>query len=161
MNRSRFRFIPYITDVKKNLFTVKFHGLGNIVFLKVQKGHEFSMWTNLVSQRINYPWDWVADFDLLEQKSSRGYSCGLCEGDYKKYYLNRKDMYIEHCYEPFLEWCNEKLVVGHYVLNMGKIDHGGCSRFCTKSDLETIHKNELIDVFEIKPVKKGRGKNVN
>jgi len=155
MNRSKFRFIPYITNVTKNSFRVQFHGLGNIVFLRVQKGYEFSMWTNLVSQRINYPWDWVGDFDLLEHKSTIGYYCGFCtEGEYKKYYKNRKDMYEKHCYEPFLEWCNERLVDGRYIINIGKIDHGGYSRICSKSELKTIDKNELIDVFEIKPPKK-------
>lgn len=152
-NRQRFRFYPYITNVKKNSFEVQFQGLGKILFLNVKSGGEFSVWTNLVSRKLNYPWDWCADFDLLEQKTSRGYSCGFCEEENKKYYIHRENMYIEHCYEPFLKWCNENLKEGHLIVNMGRINHGGFSRICSISDLEAIDRNELIDIFEIKFVK--------
>jgi hypothetical protein len=159
INRSRFLFSPYIVNVKRNSFYIQFHGLGNILYAHVLKRGDFSIWTNLIAAKSQHPWDWVGDFDIIEKKTSAGYQCDLCTQT--KYFKNRNELYSQHSYEFFLEWCNEKLIPSHFIINVGRPKEGGCSKFCTKEDLESFKEAELIDVFEIPHRKKQEGIDVN
>lgn len=67
-------------------------------------------------------WDLLGDFDAIEEKSDRGYFCSLCLPEYREHYPTREAFWTEHCFENFLQWCNETLKPANWL---GLYDYDG------------------------------------
>jgi hypothetical protein len=67
-------------------------------------------------------WDFLGDFDTIEEYSHSGYFCGLCLPETRKYYDTRKEFWEVHCFETFLQWCNETLAPANWL---GLYDYDG------------------------------------
>lgn len=60
-------------------------------------------------------WDLLGDFDTVEERSGLGYFCRLCLPEYRQYYHSREALWMEHCFENFLQWCNETLAPANWL----------------------------------------------
>ncbi|WP_127716731.1 hypothetical protein [Halobacteriovorax sp. HLS] len=127
-NRSKFLVEPYIAHVRKDQFRVYFRGCKGLIYLKVDRWGEFSIWSYFKSELVKMHYekhysdryqyegaliDWVESFDTSVWREDNGkYFCEFCSilpDRHREYYKSRSDLMIDHCYSPFLEWCNEVL----------------------------------------------------
>ena len=128
VNRSKFLVEPYIAHVRKNSFRVYFRGCKGLIFLKVNRWGEFSIWSYFKSEIVNQHFvkfygetdkdenvlmDWCWDFDYFLKKNALDvFYCDYCtdkSGNTSETFSSRSKFLIKHSYVPFLNWCNEIL----------------------------------------------------
>lgn len=101
--------------------------------------------------------DFIIDLECLVCRGeNRKYFCGFCLK--RKYYNTPKELVIEHTYENFLEWANEKFTTDH-VLKLEYYVNWGGSKIITKQELLDNPIEEQADgnAVLIIPVIKGDG----
>lgn len=76
-------------------------------------------------------WDLLGDFDTVEVRSAQGYFCRLCLPEYRAYYPSREAFWTEHCFETFLQWCNETLAPANWL---ALYDYDGITEACLLRD---------------------------
>ena len=59
--------------------------------------------------------DMIGDFDVAEERTDKGWMCRLDEPEKRRYWPTREELWIEHCFEPFLEWCNSELAEANWL----------------------------------------------
>lgn len=108
VNRSKFAYFPYISQVRKNTILVQFHGLKSKLTVCISRSGSFDVFAMKSLESAEF--ELIAEFDLYVQRESRGYCLVWPSDEFKgKYYLSRKDLYREHCYNRFLEWFNQNI----------------------------------------------------
>jgi len=170
---------PYISKVSQKSFCVMFQECGGLLYLLVDKHGEFSVWSHYTGKDIlkkftvlygeeeidkydkgNYRTltDWVADFDYIFKKNAFGnYFCELCEianqveggREFYSIYKTRRDFLRTESYEPFLEWCNEKIVPSHHI-----IFYESYTKLGELEDVLSKSKKEPFYIFKIKEKKR-------
>jgi len=60
-------------------------------------------------------WDLIGDFHTVEEHNGRGFFCRLCLPEYRMYYPSREALWTQHCFESFLQWCNETLAPAKWL----------------------------------------------
>lgn len=110
-NRSRFPFYPQVVRHHRHCIELVFVGItGAIRPLFYPRS---GIMVNVAWQGID--WDFIADFDVAARKSASGYYCALCKPEFQVYYPTREELWIQHGFEPFLEWCNTKLANANWL----------------------------------------------
>lgn len=129
-NRSRFICTPYISNVQNRSFHVMFQETNGFLIVSVTKGGQFTIWSRCSDKEylksghllIN---DWIEDFDYALKKEADGsFYCDLCrqydETEHGKFfddfYDSRKSLLRDHCYGPFLKWCNKTIIPEHHIV---------------------------------------------
>ena len=69
-------------------------------------------------------WDALIFFEASPTKKPGGYVCEYCLPEYEVFYASRKDLWVDHMFEPFLAWVNETLSGMHW-LSLCKTECGG------------------------------------
>lgn len=101
--------------------------------------------------------DYIIDLECLVCRGkNRKYYCGFCLEP--KYYNTPKELVIEHTYEYFLAWANEKFTADH-VLKLEYYLNWGGSKIITRQELLDNPIEEQTDgnAVLIIPVIKGDG----
>jgi len=103
--------------------------------------------------------DFIVDFECdVRSGRNRKYYCVFC--DPPTYYNTPKELVIEHTFERFLEWANEKFTINH-VLKLEYRDRWCASKILTKKELKKnpIKKEEQTgeNAVLIIPIINGNG----
>lgn len=109
-NRRRFRFQPVIVKRLKNCIQLRFKGISQKIQCVITQ-HCADIYVSHQGEC----WDILIDFGVAERKSSAGYYCELCEPDTRGFFSTREELWIEHCFEPLLEWVNGSFDNSHWV----------------------------------------------
>lgn len=59
--------------------------------------------------------DFLGDFDVAEELTDKGWICRLDLSEEHQYWVTWEDLWTEHCFESFLEWCNNKLANSNWL----------------------------------------------
>ena len=101
-NRKRFRFSPWITESRRDSFTLCFRGITSEVTCRIAQEGRAEVF---VIDRQGQYWDIVQDFDIVEKRTPAGkYYCGLCEPP--THYSTRSLLWEDHVFEALLSWTN-------------------------------------------------------
>lgn len=69
-------------------------------------------------------WDALLFFEAWPVKTDQGYICRWCKPEYIRPYPTRKALWVDHLFEPFLDWVNETLNQMEW-LSLSQTDCGG------------------------------------
>ena len=69
-------------------------------------------------------WDALLFFEAWPVKTKEGYICGYCKPGYIRPYSTRKDLWLDHMFEPFLLWVNQTLPKMQW-LSLSQTECGG------------------------------------
>ena len=61
-------------------------------------------------------WDMFGDFDVAEERTDMGWMCRLDSPEMRQYWQTRERLWIEHCFERFIVWCNDTLAQAHWLV---------------------------------------------
>ena len=133
VNRHRFPFKPQLLSRYKSNTTFIFQGItGKISFSHSKSGIAISAhWEGRC-------WDFIGDFDVSERRTAAGYSCNLCRAEFLVVYPTREELWVEHCFEPFLAWCHTKLSTAQWLEYS---DYGGVTSAMLKMDRPQDNKH--------------------
>ena len=123
-NKSRF---PYEVTViaKKNASALKFQGVCPELKISVYRNYNlYSVTASAIYQ--SEMWDLIWDLDLIVAKEGVYYYCILC--DKAKRYKTKRELYIDHNFEPLVEWVCENLTPNNYLCFYGEVDSMTCAR---------------------------------
>ena len=117
--RQRFTVPPRVARLTDRWIEVRFPGLFQGL------GGIFNRWLGIdVFVEWNGDcWDLIADFNVVEQRTSKGYSCLLCPPEDRKLHSTREQLWVEHAFEPFLDWSNETLAPARWLALHGEPEH--------------------------------------
>lgn len=110
-NRSRFLFEPYITKISKLTITGYFGGISSPIRFHVYRGNHIDVVVCFNSKISGY----IGEFLLLEKLGKNGYCADWFDPDNYHYHPSRADLWINECFEPFLEWSNENLATAKWL----------------------------------------------
>jgi len=88
----------------------------------VQKSRDYSeitVWVKWDNECV----DLIFDFDLKEKRTVDGYCCSLCLPESIVNYPERKELFVKHSFETFLEWCNGTLSHSNWLEIFYEKDH--------------------------------------
>ena len=88
-------------------------------------------------------WDFIGDFEVAERRNNSGYYCNLCEAESQFIYPTREELWVTHCFKPFLDWCHTKLSSAQWLEYS---DYGGVTS-------AILLMNKLEDNQHWEPVK--------
>jgi len=123
-----FKHKPIITLNHKKNISFKFDGISSII-----QGHIDSKGGFIITVDYQgFNWDIIMELDLYEERTDDGkYYCEMCKDgiddgyndEELSYYDSRKELWIGHCFSPFLEWSNSYINKDHVLHLWGEKDH--------------------------------------
>lgn len=141
-NRARFRFQPRIVKKIRNCIALRFAGISQKIGCVIT-----SSGLTIYVNHEGECWDIVADFGVSESRSSKGYYCGLCEPEKRKFFASREELWIEHCFEPMLEWTGRELNESRWVY-LFATDGATWAEIREKDDCTLENKN-FVNAFPV------------
>jgi len=118
MNESRLSVPLAFESRTDRVMTFSFAGLTRA--LEVTLTHEIGIHAMHGSEW----WDALIFFEASPMKKPEGYICEDCLPEHAVLYPSRKDLWVDHMFEPFLVWVNETLSGMHW-LSLSQTDCGG------------------------------------
>ena len=79
---------------------------------------------NLVVRWQGDWWDMLISFEALPKRVAGGYHCNLCVPEAKQLWPSREAIWLDHLFNPLLEWVNTELAVAHR-LGLYETEGGG------------------------------------
>lgn len=76
-------------------------GIGDGIGVDVERGGEW--------------FDRLADLDVALRRRRDGYFCAMCETAERKCFPTREALWVDHLFEPFLGWVNERLAPARWL----------------------------------------------
>lgn len=109
-NRDEFEFSPEITSYEDYNIVFRLHGVNQVfVFQLAESGITISIiWDGELV-------DILRDFEVAEKYTEQGWTCMLEEPEYAQYWPTQEDLWIEHCFNRFMEWVNNSLAKSTYI----------------------------------------------
>ena len=100
-------------------------------------------------------WDIIAEFDVWQSRNKKGYYCSGCEGEDRKYYKDKSELWIDHCFEPLIEWTNDEFTKNKWLCFFAMRqapEYGGTwYRFGNEENIiELQSEKELIEVMPLR-----------
>lgn len=83
-------------------------------------------------------WDALVFFESWPEAVSEGYICTFCESDGRITYPSREALWINHDFEPFLEWVNTELTRTRWLALYGKPDHSTWAELVSEPNPEAL-----------------------
>ncbi|HRD68167.1 MAG TPA: hypothetical protein PKY50_18695 [Candidatus Competibacter sp.] len=115
-NRSRFRHAPTAVVRRKRWRTFGFTGVDPSIWGSIGADGQIVIGVDYRGQT----WDFLAGFDIAPQRQrAGGYACQMCVPEARTIYADRAALWIEHSFEPLLEWCNARFQAGANVVLSG------------------------------------------
>lgn len=116
-NRSRFKHEPIIVRHHNNYIDLRLTGITNAL----QIGYSTRNGITVSVYWLGEHCDFLGDCEVAERKSRKGYYCAFCYEDLRVYYPTREELWIQHGFETFLEWCNTELLKYNWLeIKMGR-----------------------------------------
>lgn len=117
----------------------------------------FEVWAHV--QEGESGGDGLVEFDLQERRhpATRQYYCGFCSD--LVYYDTRRELWIRHSFEPFLEWMNENFRPGKWLCLYGDSEWIWGVRILDESEM-LEHRGSKADFYYATPVVKPKGERV-
>ena len=87
-------------------------------------------------------WDTLVSLDGFIDHVPDGYKCSLCvheHGEAAKLFSNREALWLDHLFDPFLNWVNEELAPARW-LQISGIKDGGATWAQLIQDESALHK---------------------
>ena len=113
-NHSRFTFQPRIVVHGKYGFDFCFQGITTIIRCYYRSHLDYTCISIEIVWR-GIEWDTLGCFNLGEQRINEGWRCRLDLPLEQRSWRTREIFYNEHCFEPFLEWCNNQLTTARWL----------------------------------------------
>ena len=111
-NRSRFVYQPYVLSRHTDrIIKFTFIGIPGPITCSLNR-------YSGISVAVMYQgecWDMIGDFDVAEERTDKGWMCRLDLPEKRQCWQTRELLWTEHCFEPFLEWCNETLAQARWL----------------------------------------------
>jgi len=117
-NRYRFQHTPHVIKSRKNGFVFQFTGVAPQLQGHINKWGNFEIMVYFQGKF----WDIVTEFDVFPCRTIQGqYYCSACKDAYEKgiakevplLCTSRQELWVQHSFEPFLQWANENLQSSH------------------------------------------------
>jgi hypothetical protein len=108
-NRSDFLVEPQVLRFRKNHIDLTFKGLTSAIRIEYYcyLAPQSSSWISIDVMWQGNKWDGLADFCGAELCTENGWM-SLCEPpENRRYWHSREELWIELCFEEFLNWCNK------------------------------------------------------
>jgi hypothetical protein len=112
-NRSRFSFQPRVVRCRKHIVDFEMQGTTNA--LKFSFISRSCSGISVAAMWHGECLDIIGDFDVAEERSDKGWMCRYDEPEDRQYWQTREQLWIEHCFEPFLKWCNNELATARWL----------------------------------------------
>jgi hypothetical protein len=112
-NRSRFLFKPSVVRCRKHIINFELQGITTA--LKFTFVSRSCSGISVAAMWRGECLDMIGDFDVAEERSDKGWMCRLDLPEKRQYWPTREELWIEHCFEPFLEWCNSELATACWL----------------------------------------------
>jgi hypothetical protein len=112
-NRSRFPFQPRVVGCGKNGIDFELRGVTPV--LKFFFSSRSISGISIAVMWQGKCWDLIGDFDVAEERTDKGWMCRLDLPDKRQYWPTREELWIEHCFERFLAWCNNELAPASWL----------------------------------------------
>ncbi len=96
-------------------------------------------------------WDQLLDLSAESIHMPDGYKCRLClyeNGDAATLYKSREALWLDHLFEPFLEWVNEKLAPAHWLKLSCTDDRGATWAQLIRDDIELSKPDQTLLVIQ-------------
>lgn len=116
-NRSRFLIPATIKMVRDGRVEIKLLGQPACLSITADQTN-LSVWVTW--QGVN--WDALLDLDVLPVKTPGGYRCKLCDGLPVKEWPNLQTLWVDHLFEEFLIWVNERYAQATSIMLSGHAD---------------------------------------
>lgn len=83
-------------------------------------------------------WDLLTcfEFEAIPEPTEGGYRCKLCSPEFQKIFPTREALWIDHEFEPFLEWVNTVLLHARWLALYGEADSGTWAKLVDEPDPE-------------------------
>lgn len=100
-------------------------------------------------------WDIIAEFDVWQSKNKKGYYCSGCEVEDRKYYKDKSELWIDHCFEPLIEWTNDAFIRNKWLcfFAMKEAPEYGSTwyRFSSEENITALQsEKELVEVVPLR-----------
>jgi hypothetical protein len=79
-------------------------------------------------------WDSLIYFESLPKAVAGAYKCNFCELESHKTYHSREELWIDHDFEPFLDWVNTELTQKHWLALSGTADNSTWANLVKEPD---------------------------
>jgi hypothetical protein len=127
-SQSRLAVPIWITKRMDQCLCWSFAGVNPIVHASLT--WEIAIWVDWQGQN----WDYLEAFEPYPKAVSGGYVCHMCYPEAQKLYPSREALWLDHTFEPFLEWVNGKLVKAKWI-GLYATENKGCTWGKLLSDL--------------------------
>jgi hypothetical protein len=132
-NQSRFLTPPF-QRIKRTdrLFTFTMPGLNPLL--------SFGLSTWEIGVHVEYQgvwWDTLIYFESNPKAVADGYLCTLCDAEFQKIYPSREALWIEHDFEPFLDWVNKELTSTRWLALDGALNEATWAKLVDQPDPES------------------------
>lgn len=152
-SRSRFTMPPHIVSRTERMIVLTFPQL-TALRVWVDSSIAISIWVEWGGSQ-----DWIGDFECIPKKAGDGaYDCELCRDYNNRFepgrpelvekYPTRQSLWINHSFEPFLEWCNKDLASSHWLALFKHGEDEWCEARLLPDDTETEKAYVLFPVRE-------------
>lgn len=88
--------------------------------------------------------DYVWDNDCLVKRVREGFYCGLVMPEFSAFYPTREALWIDHMFEPFLEWMNDVPAKAE-VLRLSIGSWGSCAEFLSADGKRVRRCQEVVE----------------
>lgn len=119
-NRRRFVVAPRIETRTDRWIRITFDGITPIIAVYVGRDG--------VGVDVEHGGEWfdtLTDLDVALRHRRDGYFCAMCDTAEREYFPTRQALWIDHLFEPFLGWVNDKLAPARWLR---LVTIGGASR---------------------------------
>jgi len=102
-NEDRFSHEPFITEIRSG--SLRF-GLSGVIpeILCTLSVYQIEVHAFYKGDH----WDILQFFDMPEvNHGTGGYYCRRCDSTKRRFFASREGLFMEHCFEPFLQWVNQ------------------------------------------------------
>lgn len=115
-NRSRFKHEPIVVRREKNYIELRLAGITNALRMRFNSSNGITVSVYWLGEHC----DFLGGCEVAEQKSKEGYYCAFCYEELREYYPTREQLWIQHGFETFFEWCNTELAESQWLeIEMG------------------------------------------
>ena len=148
-NKKRFTHPPFITNVTRNGFGIRFTGIDPRFCCYVGYSGSAVVWVRYGGQS----YDIIMEFDVIPRKDAKGkYHCYLCriEDPTSATYASRTDLVTKHTWEPLLEWINENTTASKVVCVYGMGGGSTWAKIMLTQEIEQEQANSsYVDSFPV------------
>lgn len=115
-NRQRFLIQPWLSRVARRGAIINFPGVTAAVCARLSCDKDGGLaGINVWAEYRGRYWDYLAYMETMPRQRAGVYVCDFCDPALREIYLSREALWIGEVFEPFLAWCNTKLLLAQWL----------------------------------------------